>query len=65
MKDVGVRGRGGDEEEFWRSKLVNFVNFPSIRVPRCIIPSGCDNQEIWLVCFADAANNAGGAAVYA
>ena len=54
-----------DEEEFWPNKQVDFVDFPSIRVPRCVIPVGFDRQEIRLVCFADAANSAGGAAVYA
>ena len=54
-----------DEEKFWREKLVEFVDLPSIRVPRCCIPAGFDNQEIRLVCFADAANDAGGAAIYA
>ena len=37
-----------DKEEFWHSKLVDFVDFPSIRGPRCVIPSGSDNQEIRL-----------------
>ena len=54
-----------DEQEFWRSKLVDLVNLPSIKVPRCVIPGGCNNQEVRLVCFADAAHNAGGAAIYA
>ena len=54
-----------DEQEFWHSKLVDLVDLPSIKVPRCVLPRGCDNQELRLVCFADAAHDAGGAAIYA
>ena len=43
-----------EEQEFWGSKLVDLVVLPSIKVPRCVIPGGCNNQEVRLVCFADA-----------
>ena len=49
-----------DKEEFWGKKLVEFVDLPSIWVSRCVIPAVFDNQEIRLVCFADAAKDAGG-----
>ena len=54
-----------EELEFWVEKLVEFVDLPEIRVPRCIIPAGFSKQDIRLVCFADSANDAGGAAIYA
>ena len=54
-----------DEQEFWRSKLVDLVNLPSIKVPRCVITRGCNNQEMQLVCFADAPHDAGKVAIYA
>ena len=54
-----------EKEEFWREKLVEFVDLPSIPVLRCVIPAGFGNQDIRLVCFADAAKDAGGAAIYA
>ena len=37
----------------------------TIRIPRCIVPLDCGDRDIRLVCFADAAAEACGAAVYA
>ena len=54
-----------EEQEFWRKKLVELIDLPSIKVPRCVLPTGHNNQDVWLVCFADAAHDAGGAAIYA
>ena len=41
-----LNGKAWKEALSWHSKLVDFVDFPSIRVPRYVIPSGCKNQEL-------------------
>ena len=44
---------------------MELIDLPSIKVPRCALPTGHNNQDVRLVCFADAAHDAGGAAIYA
>ena len=48
-----------EEQEFRVEKLVEFMDLSEIRVPRCIIPAGFSKQGIRLLCFTDAANDAG------
>ena len=54
-----------DEQAEWRTLLVQFVDYHSIRIPRCIFPSGAGSGNIRLVCFSDAAIATGGTAIYA
>ena len=48
-----------------KKQFVEFVEFHQIRVPRCVVPLDCGDKDIRLICFADAAAEACGAAVYA
>ena len=54
-----------EEQSFWKTKFADFVSFHKIRIPRCIVPLDCGDRDIRLVCFADAAAEACGAAIYA
>ena len=50
----------------WKTLLTEFVDLHELTAPRCIIPA--DNvsaSKIRLICICDAAEHAGGAAVYA
>ena len=50
----------------WKTLLTEFVDLHKLTAPRCIIPA--DNvsaSKIRLICICDAAEHAGGAAVYA
>ena len=40
------------------------MEFHQIRVPHCVVPPDCGDRDIRLVCFADAASEACGVAVY-
>ena len=48
-----------------KKQFVEFVEFHQIRVPHCLVPPDCGDKDIRLICFADAAAEACGAAVYA
>ena len=49
----------------WKEVLSTFVNLGEISVPRCTIPSDSESMsKIRLICLSDAAEHAGGAAVY-
>ena len=55
-----------DLQTKWRVLLANFVELHELSAPRCIIPA--DNvsvSKIRLLCICDAAEHAGGAAIYA
>ena len=54
------------DQEMWREILKGYVELPNITIPRFCLPSDelC-SSKIRLICLADAAEFAGGAAVYA
>ena len=55
-----------EDQEKWREILKSYVNLPEIVIPRFCLPSERDARyRIRLICLADAAEFAGGAAVYA
>jgi len=72
LKTSSLNGKEWDEvlpeqdQETWRQILKEYVNLPSIVIPRFCLPSkNVSNSKIRLICLADAAEFAGGAAIYA
>ena len=56
---------GEEEQKKWKEKLVEFVTYKELTVNRCCVPSDeMSNSKIRLLGMADAAEGAGGAAVY-
>ena len=54
------------DQEKWKDLLARFVDFGKMSVNRCMIPADIDSTSgIRLICLSDAAENNGGAAVYA
>ena len=54
------------DQDKWKGLLVSFVDLNKISENRCTVPSDEKSSSgIRLVCLADAAEHAGGAAVYA
>ena len=55
-----------EDQKMWREILKGYVELPNITIPRFCLPSNelC-SSKIRLICLADAATFAGGAAVYA
>ena len=67
-----MNGKGWDEvlseddQKMWKEILKGYVNFPDIKIPRFCLPSSkVSSLKIRLICLADAAEFAGGAAIYA
>ena len=67
-----LKGRDWDEvlpegdQIMWKEILKGYVDLPDITIPRLCIPgSGISSSKIRLLCLADAAEHAGGAAIYA
>ena len=55
-----------DDQKMWREILKGYVELPNITIPRfCLLSNDLCSSEIRLICLADAAEFAGGAAVYA
>ena len=55
-----------EEENFWKTRLIQFVRFRDLSAPRCTIPPDSESSSgIRLICMSDAGASAGGAAVYA
>jgi hypothetical protein len=49
----------------WKDRLVKFVEFPAMKVDRCVIPQNAIiSKGARLICISDAATHAGGAAIY-
>ena len=72
LQTSSLKGKDRDEilpvedQEKWRGILKGYVNLPETKIPRFCVPSERDSKSrIWLICLADAAEFAGGAAVYA
>ena len=66
-----LSGLGWDEEiidseqQKWKDLIAGFVDLEKISIPRCAIPSDSESvSKIRLICLSDAAEYAGGAAVY-
>ena len=50
----------------WKARFQQFLEIPRMMAPRCVIPSDAiDPTSIRLLCVSDAAENAGGCAIYA
>ena len=54
-----------EEQVFWTCRFQEFLTIPELRVSRCIFPESANADSIRLLCISDAAEFAGGAAVYA
>ena len=55
-----------EDQEVWRDILKGYVDLPKIAIPRFCLPGKNESKsKIRLLCLADAAEFAGGAAVYA
>ena len=55
-----------EDQEVWRNILKGYVDLPKITIPRFCLPGkNGSKSKIRLLCLADAAEFAGGAAVYA
>ena len=53
------------DQQIWKDTLASFVDLAMISVSRCPIPSDAESEsKIRLICVSDAAEHAGGAAVY-
>jgi len=72
LQTMNLKGRGWEdvlpetEQVFWKDILKGYVNLPSINIPRFCIPSKeISKSKIRLICLSDAAEFAGGAAIYA
>ena len=56
---------GPELEELWKARFHEFLSIPDLRAPRCLMPSDAINpSKMRLICIADAAEKAGGAAIY-
>ena len=54
-----------DLQRQWTERFQEFLDVPNMCAPRCIIPSDAENpNEIRLLCISDAAELAGGCAIY-
>ena len=72
LQSSSMKGKEWDEvlseqdQETWRQILKEYVNLPEITIPRFCIPSKrVSKSKMRLICLADAAEFAGGEAVYA
>ena len=53
-------------QEMWGDRFKEFLDIPQMDAPRCIIPiDAVDPNKIRLLCVSDAAESAGGCAIYA
>ena len=53
------------DQQIWKNMLISFVDLNMISVTKCSIPSDAESDsKICLICVSDAAEFAGGAAVY-
>ena len=72
LKAAGINGMEWDKpipeelQETWKTKLVEFVEYKTLSAVRCRLPPDrVSESKIRLIVLADAAEGAGGAAVYA
>ena len=55
-----------DLQKHWTSRFQQFLDIPTLSIGRCVIPhDAVDPNKIRLLCLADAAESAGGTAIYA
>ena len=52
-------------QTYWRSRFVEFLEIPKLSIPRYLFPDDATPKSIRLLCISDAAEFAGGGAVYA
>ena len=53
-------------EELWKQRFQEFLSIPSLKAPRCLVPDNAvDPDKIRLIAISDAAEKAGGVAIYA
>ena len=54
-----------EEQSSWRSRFINYIDYPSIVAKRSVIDKDSGEKPIRLIGLADAGQNAGGAVIYA
>ena len=54
-----------DLQKYWRDRFAEFLEIPSLSIPRYLFPANTAPKSIRLLCISDAAEFAGGGAVYA
>ena len=55
-----------EQQKLWENRFQEFLELPKFRAGRCLVPKDAVNPDkIRLLCLSDAAEEAGGAAVYA
>ena len=71
VQTMGMKNKGwdkvlpDDKQRKWKEVLKGYVNLPEIKFPRFCLPSSrVSKSKIRLICLANAAEFAGGAAVY-
>ena len=52
------------DQLFWKEKLLEVLEFPNMRVNRCVVPEDAIIDTARLICVSDASTSAGGAAIY-
>ena len=52
-------------QDYWISRFQEFLDLPNLSVPRYILPNDSTPTKIRLLCISDAAEFAGGGAIYA
>ena len=53
-------------QEHWKTRFQQFLELPKMTATRCVVPTDAiDPDEIRLLCISDAAEQAGGCAIYA
>ena len=55
-----------DLQDLWKTRFQEFLHVPDMTAERCIVPDDAENpDQIRLLCISDAAEVAGGCAIYA
>ena len=52
------------DQLFWKEKLLEVLDFPNMKINRCVVPDDADLDTARLIAVSDASTNAGGAAIY-
>ena len=52
------------DQLFWKDKLLEVLEYPNMKVNRCVVPEDAILDTARLICVSDASTNAGGAAIY-
>ena len=55
-----------DIQKHWTNRFQEFIDLPEMKITRCVIPTDAvDPNSVRLLCMSDAAEKAGGCAIYA